>query len=109
MSNASIFHSIREFPNRDFNFFSTLAQIASSLLHSSIGEIAAEMLQSLVKSCYFSSVPLRVFASRGDQCFYVQNHYRFSDHSGEMSSPKTHSRDLHGRDESKRVAASDRE
>ena len=40
-------------------FFSALAQFVTSQLHWSWWETVAEMLQSLGKSCYFSSAPLR--------------------------------------------------
>ena len=66
------------------------------------------MLPSLVKSCYFCSAPLREFGSRGDQSFSVPIHYKVSYHFSERSLPKTHSRNLFGREESRRAAASAR-
>lgn len=68
--------SLREFPSRVVQlllcsmwlgsflkamsiFFSASAQFVSSQLHWSWWETVAEMLQSLVKSCYFCSAPLR--------------------------------------------------
>lgn len=90
----------------EMSIFSQLQPTLLLLCFSGVNGKLAEMLQSLVKSCYFCPALLREFASRGDQNFSVPIHYKVSYHSSEISSTKTHSRNLFGREESRRGAVS---